>query len=141
MILFPYQDCVSSLKKEEGYRQHMYQCSEHVWTIGIGRVIEPRGLGISETEAEFLLKNDIDRSIKECQKSFSFFNELSPNRQRAMVELCFQLGLTTLLKFKRMIAALESEAFDQAAIELLDSRFAKQTPGRAKRMAQLIEAG
>ena len=106
--------------------------------MGYGRNIdEAGGIGISEDEADYLLRNDIDRTITECQQ-WAWFDDLDPARQSIMVQLCFQLGRPRLSQFKRMLAALSQQPPDliAAANELLDSRFAQQVPARAARLAE-----
>lgn len=136
-------DIQASLKREEGVRKFAYKDSLGLLTIGVGRCIEEgHGLGISEEEADILLKNDIERSLNECRSSFhQFWGDLTPSRQRAMIEMCFQLGLPKLKKFSKALAGMAAADYETAADEFLDSRWATQTPARAKRMAALIREG
>ena len=134
-------DIQASLKREEGFRKFAYKDSLGLLTIGVGRCIEEgHGLGISEAEAEHLLANDIERSLNEC-RAFEFWNDLTPSRQRAMIEMCFQLGLPRLKKFSKALAGMAAGDYETAADEFLNSRWATQTPARAKRMAALIREG
>ena len=136
--LFPqllFDEIVEELKVEEGFRAHCYQDSTGNRTIGFGRCIEPGvGLGITESEAADLLKNDVMRSVSECRR-WSWFDTISPARQGVRVELCFQLGYPKLSNFNLMLSALSRGDFDMAAAELMDSKFARQVPSRAERLA------
>ena len=142
--LFPailFDGIVAELKQEEGFRSHAYQDSLGNWSVAFGRCIQKSiGLGISESEAVVLLENDVLRSIEEVRRAFSWFDTLSATRQSVLVQLCFQLGLPKLNSFKRMLAALGSENpdYDLAAVELLDSRYARQVPMRAERLADKL---
>ena len=49
--------------------------------------------------------------------------------------MIFQMGFTGVSKFKNMIKALQNHDYKQASIEMLDSRWAKQTPNRAKELS------
>jgi len=128
-------EIAASLKIEEGFSEHCYTCTEGKHTIGYGRNIDKDGgLGISEDEAEYLLHNDIKRTIKECENWYWF--DRQPDRvKRVITELCFQLGYPALSGFNRMLSALSADDYSTAAEELLDSKFATQVPNRANRLA------
>jgi lysozyme len=136
MRMYRIDEIAEALKREEGFSAHAYLCSENRLTIGYGRnVDELGGIGISPDEAELLLRNDIDRTIAECEQ-WEWFGDLQPAQQSVLIQLCFQLGYPRLTKFKRMLAALAEQDYDTAADELLDSRFAEQVPRRANRLAE-----
>ena len=125
------------LIEEEAYRPHYYRCTSGAVTVGVGRNIDAEhgGLGISESEARYLLSNAIDRCIDECERAFDWFEYLDDSRQAVIVHLAFWIGLPRLMMFKKMIAAIEEENFETAALELLDSKLARDIPGRATRLA------
>ena len=137
--MYPIDEIADALKAEEGFVAHCYICTAGAHTVGYGRNIDQKhgGIGISEDEADYLLRNDIDRTISECQR-WDWFDELDPVRQSVVVQLCVQLGRPRLSQFKRMLAALSQQPPDliAAANELLDSRFANQVPARAARLAE-----
>ena len=62
-------------------------------------------------------------------------------RQRVLVDMGFNLGIPTLLKFQNMWAAIEEEDFQTAADEARDSRWAKQVGRRAERLCQAMATG
>lgn len=136
-IIYPLKEITDALKREEGFRSHVYQDTEGKWSLGFGRNVHPgSGLGISKKEAEYLLENDIRRTVKECEKAFPFFQNLNKKKMSVLVQLCFQLGLPSLRKFRRMLKHLELEEFYEASKELLDSKFARQVPERARRLSK-----
>ena len=51
---------INMLKRHEGVRDKVYICSAGYETIGVGRNISESGLGLSDDEIEYLLKNDIE---------------------------------------------------------------------------------
>ena len=134
--MYPIDEIADALKAEEGFVAHCYICTAGAHTVGYGRNIDQKhgGIGISEDEADYLLRNDIDRTISECQR-WDWFDELDPVRQSVVVQLCFQLGWPRLSGFNRMLTALTKQDYETAAAELLDSRFAEQVPQRANRLA------
>ena len=130
---------VELLKEQEGYRRKPYECTEGFLTVGYGRNLETNG--IDEEEAEYLLRRDIDFCRKDLVNNLGFFQELSLVRQDALVNMTFQLGLGGLLKFKKMLFHLNRGEYQKAGDEALDSRWAKQTPNRAIKVAEMIITG
>ena len=130
---------IEDLKRDEGFRQFPYKCPSDKLTIGIGRNIEDNG--ITEEEAEYLCHNDVGRCVAEAREIFPAFPILPDNVKRAVINMLFQLGRTRFTGFKKMIAALRERDYERAAVEALDSRWAKQTPRRAERVASLIRKG
>lgn len=111
-------------------------------TLGIGRLVDRRrGGGISDAEALMLLSNDIEERHQLLLRSMPVYKSLDAVRQRAVLNMSFQLGVQGVLEFKRMIAALTRRDYAAAAVECLMSDYGKQTPARAKRVADMIETG
>ena len=114
------QELVEQLKKHEGVRSHVYDCPAGYQTIGVGRNIDPDGgLGLSDDEIEYLLENDIRRCERELGR-FSWFDDLDVVRQDALINMCFNLGFSRLLKFTKMLAAVAEGKYKLAAAEALD---------------------
>lgn len=131
---------IEQLKLHEGVRSHPYDCPAGYLTIGVGRNISESGIGLSDDEIDYLLRNDIERCYQELDR-FSWFMDLDQVRQEALVNMCFNLGFTRLLMFKNMLAALNEGKYKLAAVEALDSRWAKQVGQRAKDIAHMLEFG
>lgn len=107
-------------------------------TIGCGRNLTDRG--ISEDEARQFLDTDINHAILDLTV-FPWFPDLDQVRQRALVDLCFNIGLPRLKGFRKMLAAIERREWDVAAHELLDSRYAEQVGKRARTLAAMLRTG
>lgn len=127
------------LLKHEGLRLKPYKDSVGKLTIGVGRNLED--IGISETEAIFLLENDIRRAYGGIKTIISAFILLNDVRQEVLINMCFNLGVNRLKQFKRMIAAIKVFNFETASIEMLDSLWAKQVGKRAKELAEAMKMG
>jgi len=123
----------------EGLELKPYRCTAEKLTIGVGRNIEDRG--ITEDEARYLLKNDIKIVEDELLEKKPVVAGLDAVRQRVLVDMGFNLGIPTLLKFQNMWAAIEEEDFETAAEEAMDSRWAKQVGRRAERLCQAMATG
>lgn len=124
------------LKRDEGVSLKPYKDSVGVLTIGVGRNIED--VGISHEEAGILLDNDIERSLGDLDRELPWWRLLPDDVQRGLANMSFNLGITRLLKFKRMIAALKARDWNDAAKEALDSKWAEQVGPRAHRIAKLF---
>ena len=130
------------LKRHEGVRKYGYSDPMGYLTVAVGRNIDARGgLGLSDTEIEFLLRNDIDRVREELKSNFPWFHNLKKARKDAMIDICFNLGITKLLKFEKALAAMAEEDYITASNEFLDSRWAVQVGNRAMELAEMIETG
>lgn len=132
-------EILNSLKIEEGFRGRAYRCSEGHLTVGYGRNIDKTGLGLTEEEASYLLKNDVVRTVEELRRRYIWFDSIPKKQRDVLVELCFQLGASRLSQFKKMLHNFEEGNYYAAADELLDSKFAReQVPARADRLANKL---
>jgi lysozyme len=62
-------------------------------------------------------------------------------RKGVLLNMSFQLGVEGLLKFERALGLIEVGPYDLAAHAMLQSKWAKQTPARAMRMAEQMRGG
>ena len=127
---------LKELRRHEGMRNFPYKCSAGKLTIGVGRNIED--IGITDDEADYLLRNDILRVQDDLDRNVAYWRGFPERTQRALVNFVFNVGITRALRFKRMWAALSKYDFHQAADELLDSKYAKQVGRRAEDLADMI---
>ena len=129
------------LLRDEGFRRAAYRDHLGYWTIGIGRMIDKRrGGGISRDEAAYLLTVDIDKIEIALDKRIPWWRNASSKQQRALVNMAFQMGVGGLMKFKRTLAMAKRGDWNQAATNALKSRWARQTPTRAKRVAAMMRS-
>jgi len=139
MMKYDITSLEDQLIDHEGLELKPYRCTAEKLTIGVGRNIEDRG--ITEDEARYLLKNDIKIVEDELLEKKAVVAGLDAVRQRVLVDMGFNLGIPTLLKFQNMWAAIEEEDFETAAEEAMDSRWAKQVGRRAERLCQAMATG
>lgn len=130
------------IRRDEGLRLKVYKCPADKWTIGYGRNVEDRG--ITHAEAEYMLDNDIvsvaSATYRVAVSNYIDWNELTESQRVGLCNMCFQLGERGLGGFRKMWAALRAGNKELAAQEALDSRWAKQTPARAQRVADMLRA-
>lgn len=130
------------IRRHEGFVSHAYQDHLSYWTIGYGRLIdERRGGGISRDEAEYLLSNDVSQVKEQLSERLPWWDQIDEARQAALVNMAFQLGIDGLLQFRNTLHLIQNERWERAAREALNSRWANQTPERAREIAGIIETG
>ena len=110
------------LIKHEGLRLKPYECTAGDMTIGVGRNLD--SMGLSEDEVYYVLANDIRRCEQELTKAFEWFTHLDLVRQDAMMDMCFNLGISRLRGFEKALHAMEEGDYEEAAVEFLDSNWA-----------------
>lgn len=130
------------LRIDEGEVLHAYKDHLGYLTIGVGRLIDKRkGGGITEDESAYLLRNDIMTRMVALDKRLPWIKKLDDARQGVLLNMAFQLGVAGLLNFRNTLAKIEAGDYDGAAANMLKSKWASQTPNRAKRMAEQMRTG
>ena len=125
-------------RKKDGRHIPYTDTTGHV-TIGYGRNLTDRG--ISEAEARYLLSTDIQNHLNDLRAAIPWFDSLDNVRQEVMVDLAFNMGVPTLMKFTSTLDYIKQGQYDLAAMHLLDSRYAKQVGSRAVENAHALETG
>lgn len=147
---------IEQLKRHEGFRDDYYHCTANKKTIGYGRNVDNNPFSIkelkilgrdcftaepmTEDEAEQLLLNDVNEVI-ELIKHHLLWDELCFARQAVCVNMAFNLGVSGFLRFKNMLSAINNCFYEKAALEMLDSRWAKQVSNRANELAVQMDSG
>lgn len=126
------------IRRAEGFSKIPYQCPAGYLTIGYGHNLEH---GISAEAAEFILREDVSRVQCEVQNAFIWWTKLTEARQFVLVDMCFNLGLSGLKKFTKMLTALEAGDYETASAEMLNSRWAEQVGRRARENAAMMKSG
>lgn len=127
------------LKKEEGFKSTVYKCSSGKHTIGFGRNLDDRGITLDE--ANELLRNDICRCDEELSRTIPNYSKLNGPRQYVIISMCYNLGLSGVIKFKKMWQAINEGDFSKASLEMLDSKWAGQVKSRAIKLSVIMKTG
>lgn len=127
------------LKRHEGLRLKPYKCTAGKLTIGYGRNIED--CGITEGEATAMLAADIHKGENQISENIEMLSNISDARYDVLVNMVFNMGITGVLRFKKMLKAVKQGHYSLASIEMLDSRWAKQVPSRANELANQMRTG
>ena len=130
---------MKSVKAHEGFRNSVYKDTLGKRTVGYGHLcVEDHWEDNREytvPELERVLEADLNNAIQGAEELCSDCPVLDDQAKEIIVEMVFQLGKTGVSKFRNMWKALKVPDYPTAAKEMLDSRWAKQTPGRAKEMS------
>jgi lysozyme len=132
------KDLLESIKKHEGFVEHVYDDSLGIPTIGYGFAI--KDLVLEEDLCDEILLRKLRILGKSVMGKFPFFDSLPSDCKTVLMEMCYQLGVTGVSKFKKALKAMEDGDWEKAADEMLDSKWAKQTPNRAKEMSNIIRS-
>ena len=124
----------------EGLKLKPYKCTANKLTIGVGRNIED--IGITEEEAKLLLENDLNRILQEVEH-WSFLEKLNEPRQAVILDMVFNMGISRFNAntWVKTFAAIQDENFEEAANQMLDSKWANQVGQRAIRLSQMMRKG
>lgn len=124
---------------DEGRKRRIYQDTVGKWTAGVGRNLSDRDF--SDDEIALMLKNDIAIVMRELDINIPWWHILCDARQNVLANMCFNLGINRLLGFKKMLAHVVMRRYDDAAKEMLSSKWAKQVGQRAVRLAEMMRTG
>ena len=132
---------LESVKKHEGYRNKVYLDTLGKRTVGVGHLcVEDFWEDDKEYEEDFLmgiLEKDLQSAIDQADDMCKDL-KISSDAKILIIEMVFQLGGNGVSKFRKMWQALQQDPPDyaEASVQMLDSRWAKQTPNRAQEMAK-----
>jgi lysozyme len=131
---------LESVKRHEGYRNKVYLDTLNKRTVGVGHLcVEDFWEDGKEYEEDFLmdiLEKDLQSAIDQADDMCKDL-KISSDAKILIIEMIFQLGGNGVSKFRKMWQALQQDPPDyaEASVQMLDSRWAKQTPNRANEMA------
>ena len=134
-----------SVKQHEGYRNKVYLDTLGKRTVGVGHLcVEDFWEDDKEYEESFLmeiLEKDLSEAIKGANDLMAEHDcmDINEKAHEILIEMVFQLGKTGVSKFRKMWDALSEKNYIGASFEMLDSRWAKQTPNRANGMAKTMK--
>lgn len=132
-------DIVTMLVKNEDLKLKPYKDTVGKWTLGAGRNLDD--VGISHEEALYLLNNDIIRAKAELQHHLPWHLELDEVRQAVLIDMCFNMGIDSLLGFKNTLELIQQNKFKEASENLLKSKWATQVGNRAQKDSFMMETG
>jgi len=132
------------IKQHEGFRDTVYLDSLGKRTVGYGHLcVEDHWEDGKKYDKEYLdeiFDKDFQNAADQCEDLCNDYElELPETITDVLIEMIFQLGIGNVMKFKKMIAALQEQDFETASLEMLDSRWATQTPSRAEKLSLIVK--
>ncbi|AIZ02473.1 lysozyme murein hydrolase E [Escherichia phage vB_EcoM_VR25] len=150
------------LRIDEGCKLDLYKDTEGYWTIGIGQLITKNPskdvaraeldklMGrvcngrITQVEAETLFNRSVEKaraSVMRNAKLKPVYDSLDEVRRCALINMVFQMGEAGVAGFTNSLRLLQQKRWDEAAVNLAQSKWYKQTPNRAKRVISTFKTG
>ena len=136
------------LEIDEGVKYEIYLNHLGYPTFGIGHLIlesDPEhgceaGTSVSADRVAEAFEQDVQNVLSDCAKLYSDFDDLPEEAQQIIANMMFNLGYPRLSKFKGMKAGVDSQDWNRAADEMIDSAWYRQVPNRAKRLVDRMRA-
>ena len=137
-----------TLKVDEGCVNSIYLDHLNLKTVGIGHLLtewdeeydKPVGTPVSEERVNELFDKDVQVTIEECEQLFGNFQDLPEEVQQILANMMFNLGRPRLSKFRRLCKAVAERDWQEAAVQMEDSKWHKQVPNRANRLISRMKA-
>lgn len=142
--MYDKQKVIDQLKIDEGIVYEIYKDHLGYPTFGIGHLVldsDPEygqevGTPVSEERCLEVFDHDLEVTVNECKVLFSDFDEKLDEVQEILINMMFNMGRTRLSKFKKFIGALNEENYDEAANQMMDSRWYNQVGNRSVRLVE-----
>jgi lysozyme len=131
-------DIRSLVTLHEDERLKPYRCTAGKLSIGVGRNLDD--VGITHEEAQYLLNNDLKRVDRELG-TLQWTAKMDPVRYAVLQDMCFNLGFSSLKNFRKFLAAMAASDWKVAAVEMLDSLWARQVGKRSLRLRDMVITG
>jgi len=139
-----YDKLLESVKKHEGFRNSVYNDTLGKRTVGYGHLcVEDHWEDNKPYDKKYLeeiLEKDLQYAINQGEGMCKDL-KISDDAKFLIIEMIFQLGSAGVQKFRKMWEALKEDPpnYFEAHVQMLDSRWAKQTPARAIEMAEQMQ--
>ena len=133
---------------DEGIKYEIYLDHLGLPTFGIGHLVrdddpefgEPVGTAVSEDRVNECFDKDVEIVIDDCRQLYEDFDDLPGEAQLIIANMMFNMGRPRLSKFKGMKAGVDARDWNEAADQMVDSRWYKQVTNRADRLVQRMRA-
>jgi GH24 family phage-related lysozyme (muramidase) len=147
------QELRDDLKRDEGYHRYPYFDQYCYVTIGVGHNLHANPLTDTDREMgmrlgpttgdfiEYLLDEDLQVVHRYLTDYFGWIDDLPLHQQRALYNMCFQLGAKEFAEFEPTWRHLRAGELDLVERHLRNSLWFRQTTKRAERVINLLIRG
>ena len=134
------------IRENEGVKYQVYKDSLGKTSAGIGHLMPddvlPEGHAVSPEMVEAWFEADLSGAYDGARRiAGGAWSGMSEPRREALIDFVYQCGAGGALKFRRCVRAIRDHAWAAAAVEHLDSKGARQVPGRFMRRAKIFAYG
>lgn len=128
---------LQSIREHEGFSPAPVADTGGSWVVGFGW--NPSKLPITKGQANTLLEDQVMLRESELERAWPPYLLCDGPRQRCLLEMSYQLGVAGLLTFTKMLHAIAARDYPTAALEVINSQLAKQTPSRVADYADMLK--
>ena len=135
------------LRRDEAVRDIVYLDSKGIPTIGVGHNCQASPLPadwvqpLTDAQIDQLLNHDLTVTFAGLDLHLAWWRSLDEVRQRCIANMCFNMGIHTLLEFKNSLRFLQVGEYQHAASNFRQSKWFQQVGNRAVRICDAIETG
>ena len=139
-----YNDLKARIKEHEGFVPKIYKDQLGFKTIGFGHLVLPtdkfaEGVTYKKKDLEEVFDSDFNIAKSNANQLIKGL-PIHHQAKCVIIEMVFQLGIGGVSKFKKMWKALKQNDYQTASEEMLDSKWAKQTPKRAEELSSVMKS-
>ena len=135
------------LEYDEGCKYEIYLDHLGLPTFGIGHLVteddpehgQELGTAVSEERVIEVFEKDVQVTIDECKKLYDDWFDLPEEAQLIIANMMFNMGRPRLSQFKGMKAGIDARDWNQAADEMIDSKWYRQVTNRAERLMERMD--
>ena len=143
-MFYNLEECKERIKTHEGFCNTVYKDTLGKRTVGYGHLctVDENWKDSEVYDLAYLndvFEIDFMEATKQAEELIGDLI-LEKDANEIILEMVFQLGKTGVSKFKNMWSALKNNDYKKAADEMLDSKWAKQTPQRAESLADIMKS-
>jgi len=132
------------IEADEGCKYEIYLDHLGLPTFGIGHLVtesdeeynRPVGTAITADRVAECFNKDVGTVLEDCERLYPDFDSLPEEVQLIIANMMFNMGYPRLSKFKGMKAGVDARDWQQAADEMVDSKWYRQVTNRAERLVQ-----
>ena len=130
------------IEADEGCKYEIYLDHLGLPTFGIGHLVtesdeeynQPVGTTITADRVAECFNKDVGTVLEDCERLYPDFDSLPEEVQLIIANMMFNMGYPRLSKFKGMKAGVDARDWQQAADEMVDSKWYHQVTNRAERL-------
>ncbi len=130
------------IEADEGCKYEIYLDHLGLPTFGIGHLVtesdeeynRPVGTAITTDRVAECFNKDVGTVLEDCERLYPDFDSLPEEVQLIIANMMFNMGYPRLSKFKGMKAGVDARDWQQAADEMVDSKWYHQVSNRAERL-------